>query len=114
LGRTGVDDALLRLDMLTKEENTIVTAKILEVAQNVNENMNTVVNLTQDVRNTVIRSEEVTQTANRTAQATSASVYRFLDLFINVLTDFLAICQNRSGQYQGFVGFQFYVVNCRR
>jgi hypothetical protein len=114
LGRTDVDDALLRLDMLTKEENLMATAKILEVTQNVQEDMNKVVKTTQDVHNTMIKLETETRIANRAAQATSASVYRSLDLFINVLTDFLALCQNRSRQYQRFVKSQFYVVNCRR
>jgi len=92
----------------------MATARILEVAQNVQDNMTTVVKTNQDVRDNMSKLEAETRITNRTTQAISASVYRSLDPFINVLTDFLALCQNRSGQYQRFVKSQFYVVNCRR
>jgi hypothetical protein len=107
LGRTDVEDALLQLDTLTKEENLQMTARILEVADHIDENMNTITETTQAVRDTMNNLEAETRTASRTAQATYTSVYHFLDLFINVLTVFLAICQNRSRQHQRFVEFRY-------
>ena len=92
LGQTIVEDALLRLDLLTKEENLMAVARILEVANHVDEIINMAPKTTQPVHDTVNNLKAETRIANRAAQATSASVYRSLDLFINVLTDFLALC----------------------
>jgi hypothetical protein len=39
MGRTDVEDALLRLDSLTKEESLMAVAKILEVADRVEGNV---------------------------------------------------------------------------
>jgi len=92
----------------------MAAASILEVVQQVDENINVVAKNTLDVRDGVKNLEVEAQTANRTAQAIYTSVYRSLDVFINVLTVFLALCRNRSRQCQRFVKSQFYVVNCRR
>ena len=89
LGRTSVDDALLRLDMFTKQENLMARTKVLKVTQNVHEDMNNVVKTTQAVHDPVNKLETETRIANRAAQVTSASVYRSPDVFIDVLTDFL-------------------------
>ena len=91
----------------------MMTARILEVANHIGENINTITETTQDVRDTMTNLEVETRTANRAAQATYISVYHSLNVFINLLTISLALCRNRSRQYQRFVKSQFYVVNCR-
>ena len=89
LGRTEVEDALLRLDMLTKEENLITTARILEVTDRIDKNMNAITETTQAICGTMNNLEVEARIANRTIQATYISVYRFLYLFTYVLTVFL-------------------------
>jgi len=44
VGETDVEDALLRLDVLTKEECLIAVARNLEVAHHVDHNVNTTKN----------------------------------------------------------------------
>lgn len=89
LGRTDVEDALLRLDMLTNEEKLKMTARILEVTDRIDKNMNAITETNQAMRGTMKNLEAEARIANRTTQATYISVYHFLDLFTNVLTVFL-------------------------
>jgi len=44
VGKTDVEDALIRLDVLTKEECLIAVARNLEVAYHVDHNVNTTKN----------------------------------------------------------------------
>lgn len=92
----------------------MVAASILKVVNQVDENINVVTKTTQDVRDNVKNLEVEVRTTNRTNQAIYTGVYRSLGVFINLLTVFLALCQNRSRQHQRFVESQFHVVNCRR
>jgi len=52
VGRTEVEDAVLRLDMLTKEENLMVAARNLEVTHRVDGNVEVTKVLTQDILDT--------------------------------------------------------------
>ncbi len=52
VGRTEVEDAVLRLDMLTKEENLMVAARNLEVTHRVDGNVEATKVLTQDILDT--------------------------------------------------------------
>jgi hypothetical protein len=47
VGKAGVEDALIRLDVLTKEECLIAVARNLEVAHHVDHNVNATKNGTQ-------------------------------------------------------------------
>jgi len=92
----------------------MAAASILKVVNQVDENINVIMNANQDVRDDVNNLGVEVRAANRSAQAVYTSVYRSLDDFINLLTISLALCQNRSRQYQRFVKSQFHVVSCRR
>jgi hypothetical protein len=52
-GRTDLEDALLQLDALTKEENLMTATRNLEVAHHVDGNVAEVKELTHDVRKSV-------------------------------------------------------------
>ena len=67
MGRTDVEDALLRLDLLTKEESLMAVAKILEVADRIEDDV-----------------KEIKVLAERTS-------HRFLSLLTPVLTLFLIV-----------------------
>jgi hypothetical protein len=53
LGKADVEEALSRLDMLTKEECLMVVARNLEVAHHVDANVTTTRELTQGIDNSV-------------------------------------------------------------
>ena len=57
-GRTDVEDALERLDMLTKEENLMTAARNLEVTHRVDVNVKETNELTRDVRDNVITIDD--------------------------------------------------------
>ena len=50
IGRTGIEDALLRLDSLTKEESLMAVAKNLEVTHHVDSNVKDIKVLVEAVR----------------------------------------------------------------
>lgn len=66
---TGIEEALLRLDMLTKEENLMAAARTLEVTHHISDNMATVKELAQDVHNSMKVIEEVTRGVDRGAKS---------------------------------------------
>jgi len=52
-GRTDLEDALQRLDVLTKEENLMTAARILEVTHHVDVNVTATQELTRDIHDNV-------------------------------------------------------------
>ena len=61
LGKTEIQDALQRLDMLTKEETGLTVARNLAVTHDVDGNVKTIKEVTQDVDNTVKATQDLTQ-----------------------------------------------------
>jgi repressor of nif and glnA expression len=61
MGKTKVEDALERLDMLTQEENLMTVARTFEVAHDIDVNVRATQELTQHVDTTVTVIEEVLQ-----------------------------------------------------
>jgi hypothetical protein len=61
MGRTGVEDALLRLDSLTKEECLMAMASNLEVTQHVEHDVKEIKALAEDTDDRVQVIEERTQ-----------------------------------------------------
>jgi hypothetical protein len=59
MGKTEVEDALQRLDMLTQEENLMTVARTFEATHHVNVNVKTTQELTQHVDTKVTVIEEV-------------------------------------------------------
>jgi DNA polymerase/3'-5' exonuclease PolX len=63
-GKTEVQDALQRLDMLTREEMGMAVAKNLEVTHEVDGNVKMIKELTRDMDGNVVGIKEVTQDIN--------------------------------------------------
>jgi hypothetical protein len=61
IGRTDVEDALQRLDTLTKEETLMTAARNLEVTHHVDDNVAAVKEVTQGVRDDMKVVEKVTR-----------------------------------------------------
>jgi hypothetical protein len=74
MGRTEVEDALQRLDVLTGDELRMVVANILEIAHRVDRNVAVATEVTRDVGNRMTRVEAVTRTANRNMRSAYAGV----------------------------------------
>ena len=68
IGRRDVEDALLRLDLLTKEESLMAVAKSLEVAHHVDGNVNEIKTLSEDIDGKVQRVDQNVKTANERTQ----------------------------------------------
>jgi hypothetical protein len=73
-GRTAVEDALLWLDTLTKEENLMTAARTLQLVHQVHENVVTVTEIAQGVRDDMDRVETATRAVKRNARRTRAGV----------------------------------------
>ena len=70
MGKTEVEDALQRLDMLTQEENLLAVARTFEATHDVNVNVKTTQELTQHVDTKVTLIEEVLQEVDGNVKAT--------------------------------------------
>jgi len=81
IGRRDVEDALLRLDLLTKEESLMAVAKNLEIAHHVDGNVNEIKVLAEDIDDKVQRVDHNVKTANERTQW-------FLSVFVQVPTLF--------------------------
>ncbi len=82
IGKTDVEDALLQLDFLTKEESLMAGAKNLEVAHRVNDRVEAI--------------EWVTHSVDQTTKAVKERTQLFLS-FVKVPTLFPILSQNRIG-----------------
>ena len=60
-GRTDVEDAVLQLDMLTKEESLMVVVRSLEVSHRVDGNVEATKVLTQDIDDDVKATKALTE-----------------------------------------------------
>jgi len=81
IGRRDVEDALLRLDFLTKEESLMAVARNLEVADHIDGNVDEIKVLAEGIDDKVQRVDENVKTANERTQW-------FLSVFVRVLTLF--------------------------
>ena len=73
VGKTDVDDALQRLDMLTKEENLVAVARNLEITHRVDVN--------------VTATQELTRSIHDDVKVTRHGVQHSLDIFIYVIAN---------------------------
>ncbi len=65
LGRMDIEDALLRLDSLTKEENLMTAATALEIIDRVDRNVVALTETTQEFRDDVKKVETTTHVVDR-------------------------------------------------
>ena len=79
VGRTDVEDGLARLDMLTKEENLMATARNLEVTHRVDVNVTATQELTHRVDNKVTTIEEVVHDVDCNVKATQELTHYVAD-----------------------------------
>jgi ABC-type uncharacterized transport system ATPase subunit len=68
IGRTDVEDALLRLDSLTKEESLMALAKFLEVTHHVERGVEEIMALAEGTDNRVQVIERITHSVDQTVK----------------------------------------------
>jgi hypothetical protein len=71
-GRTDVEDAVLQLDMLTREESLMVVVRNLEVTHRVDGNVEATKVLTEDIDNNVKATKALTEDVSNNVNATKA------------------------------------------
>ena len=81
MGRTVVEDALLRLDSLTKEESLLAMAGNLEATHRVD-------NVVRDVDGNVKETKTLAEVINHNVKATKDGTQRFLSIFMHALIFF--------------------------
>ena len=89
-GRTDVEDAVIRLDTLTKEETLMVVVRNLEVAHRVNGNVEATKVLTEDIDDNVKATKALTEDVgdnvkviDHDLKATKDSMRRLLSVFVH-------------------------------
>src|SRR5258708_39121216 len=83
VGKTNdVDEALKRLDMLTKEENLLAAARTLEVAQHVDDKVTVIEEVLQDVNGSVRATQELTCHVDQRITATKDGAPHLFIFFI--------------------------------
>jgi hypothetical protein len=117
MGRTNVEDALERLDVLTKEETLMVSARTLEVAHHVDGNAaeikDTVHDVDENIKETKVLTrnigedvkviEEVARDIDHNVKATQRGMQRFPSAFITYRRILLALFQTSNGCTPKFV-----------
>jgi hypothetical protein len=103
MGRNDVEDALLRLDSLTKEECLMVAARNLDVTHHVDRvvrdvhgNLKVTRKLTEDVDQKLDVIEWVTRNVDDNVKATKCCTQVFLSLVYCVPVHFLTTCLRNS------------------
>ena len=85
VGRTDVEDALQRLDVLTKEESLMTAARNLEVTHRVDVNVKETKELTRDVHDNVITIDDNVKVTRHGAPNDFHVFIRFTNLFLSVV-----------------------------
>jgi hypothetical protein len=100
MGKTDVEDALERLDMLTQEENLITVARAFKATHEVHE-------LTQHVDTKVTVVEEVLQQVDGNVRATQDNVMEIQELAYDIKEGTRTIDGNVKVAKDGALIFQF-------
>jgi hypothetical protein len=86
MGRNSIENALLRLDSLTKEENLMTMAKTFEVTHRIDGGVKEDKALAQDVNDNVRMIKKVAQSVDHSVKATKYGKLLPLFIFIHVPT----------------------------
>jgi Na+-translocating ferredoxin:NAD+ oxidoreductase RnfG subunit len=111
IGGTEVEDALVRLDMLTKEETAMTMATNLVVTHDVDGNVKVVEEVTRGIKENVKIVEKVIRGIDDNAKVAGKVIYGIddnvraikdgaqgsLNLFVCASTNFQLISMNRNG-----------------
>jgi hypothetical protein len=89
-GRTNVEEALERLDTLTKEETAMTVARNLEITHNVDGNVKAIKGLTGDVSDNVNEMKEVIHDVQHSVKATKDGMQPFY-VYVYAHTNFFLI-----------------------
>ena len=89
IGKTDVEDALLQLDSLAKEENLMAVVKTLEVAHHVDDNVNEIKVLTEGI-------DDKVELIDQNVKAVKERTQSFLSFVVKVPTLFPILSQNRN------------------
>jgi hypothetical protein len=87
MGKTEVEDALQRLDMLTQEENLMTVARAFEATHHVDVNVKTIQELTQHVDTKVTVIEEVIRATQELTHRVGDNMMEIQELTYDVHAD---------------------------
>ena len=87
MGKTEVEDALQRLDMLSQEESLMTAARTLEATHDVNVNVKTTQEITQHVDTTVTVIEEVARATQQLTHHVDDNMMEIQELTYDVHAD---------------------------
>ncbi len=86
VGKTDVEDALQRLDMLTKEENLMVVARTLGVSHRIDDNISGIKEVIRGIREDVNEIKEDTRNVDDNPNVTTLGAPHRFNSFIYVFT----------------------------
>jgi len=86
VGKTDVEQALERLDMLTKEENLMAAARSLEVTNRVDDKVTTIKDVVHDVDGNVKTTKELTQSIHDDVKVNKHGAHHSFDVFVPIVT----------------------------
>ena len=104
-GRTDVDDALQRLDMLTKEENLMTAVRNLEVTHRVDANVMATQELTYRVDDKVTTIEEIIHDVDGNVKETKELTRDVRDNVITIDDNFKVTRHGARNSFQSFIHF---------
>lgn len=83
MGKTDLEQALERLDMLTKEENLMAAARNLEVTNRIDDKVATIKDVVHDVDGNVITTKELTQRIHDNVKVIKHGAHHPFTVFIH-------------------------------
>jgi len=113
-GRTDVEDALDRLDLLTKEENLMTAARNLEVTHQVNVNVMATQEVIHDVYGNVKETKELTRDVHNDIKVTRHGARYSFEIFIHFTDPCLAFAETAIDEQQRSFDHRGFIADCHR
>ena len=110
VGKTDVEDALQRLDMLTKEEILMVAARTLGVSHRIDDNISGIKEVIRGIREDVNEIKEDTRNVDDNPNVTTRGAPHRFNSFVYVFT-VLYLCQRGNGRTTKFVTPWCYIID---
>jgi len=113
-GRTDVEDALERLDMLTKEENLMTVARNLEVTHLVNVNVIATQEAIQDVDGNVKETKELTRDVHDNVKVTRHGARCSFEILIHFTDPCMSVMETAIDEQQRSLHPRGFIADCHR
>jgi len=113
-GRTDVEDALERLDVLTKEENLMTAARNLEVTHRVDVNVMATQEVIHDVDDNIKETKELTRDVHDNVKVTRQGALNYFETIIHFTHPCMSVVETAIDEQQRSLHPHGFIADCHR